>query len=229
MWSSDNILMVTGMFIILLFSVVGNVLTITATCRFSNLRTRTHFLIANLAVSDIFISLLAAPLRIVQSFGSLWSNKINNCKVVIVLTLFFCNASVLNLTLISIDRAISIASPLTYNHSSQNIKLVCQIVASWLLAVIISVLPFIGFGWQSSSAVYTEKETVEICRYLSILDKSYVIFVFVTAVFIPFFIMMGCYVYILKTALSHLKRIHAIEKSVRRNTDSVQATKGNCL
>ena len=212
--------MVTGMFLILIFSVSGNILTIAATYRFSNLRTRTHYLIANLALSDILISMLAAPLRIVQSFGSLWSTRIDNCKIVIVLTLFFCNASVLNLTLVSIDRAISIASPLTYNLTSKGMKLICQIGASWLLAVLISILPFLGFGWQESNRHVTKDGSVEICRYLSILDERYAIFVFTIAVFAPFLVMMGCYIYILKIALKHLKRIHAIEKSVRKEVTS---------
>lgn len=220
----NNILILTGMFIILLLSVVGNILTLTATYKFSNLRTRTNFLIANLAVSDLLVSLLAAPLRIVQSSGSLWSNKLDNCKIVIVLTLFFCNASVLNLTLISIDRALSIASPLTYNRSTGSMRFAFKIFTSWLMAIFISILPFAGFGWQTSDEGSAMKGTVDMCRYLSILDKNYVIFVFTAAVFVPFFIMIGCYVYILRTALAHLRRIHAIEKSVRRNVSSVQPT-----
>ena len=223
----ESILIVIGMFIILLLSIVGNILTLAATYRFTNLRTRTHFLIANLAVSDILVSLLAAPLRIVQISGSLWSNKLDNCKVMIVLTLFFCNASVLNLTLISIDRAISIASPLTYNHSTKSIQFTCQIFTSWFFAVSISILPFIGFGWHASSEESTGTGTVDICRYLSILDKDYVIFVFTVAVFLPFFIMFGCYIYILRTALAHLKQIHAVEKSVQANASSVQTAHGS--
>lgn len=218
---AEEILLVTGMFMVLLFSLLGNTLTIAATCKFANLRTRTHFLIANLAVSDILVSLLAAPLRIAQSFDSLWSSRVDNCKVVIVLTLFFCNASVLNLTLISIDRAISIASPLTYNHSSKSLKLTLQIATSWMIAVMISVLPFIGFGWQSSSRHTSEDTTVDICRYSSILNVNYIIFVFAMAVFLPLFIMICCYAYILRTALVHLRRIYAIEKSVQQNSREI--------
>ena len=226
MSDTENMLIVIGMFLLLLLSVVGNTLTLAATYKFSNLRTRTNFLIANLAVSDLLVSLLAAPLRIVQSSGSLWSNKLDNCKIIIILTLFFCNASVLNLTLISIDRAVSIASPLTYNHSTGSMRFACKILTSWFIAIVISILPFLGFGWQNSDEGSAMKGTVDMCRYLSILEKNYVIFVFTTAVFVPFFIMIGCYVYILRTALAHLRRIHAIEKSVRRNASSVQASQG---
>ena len=225
---ATSIFMTIGMFLILLFAISGNILTVVASCRFSNLRSKTHFLIINLAISDILISVLAAPLRIMQFYGSFWSNQVDNCRVVIVLTLFFCNASVLNLTLISIDRAISIVSPLTYNHHFGNIRFGCGIAGCWLFAIIISILPFMGFGWQHG--ITGEVKEVYICRYLSILDAHYVLFVFGTTVFGPFLIMIICYVYIFRVAIRHVRKITAVEQSIKKSCiDRLEATSKSLL
>ena len=202
--------MTTGMLLLCSISVVGNLLTAIATCRISKLRTRTNILIVNLAISDILISMLAAPMRMLQTDGHAWSLRLDNCRIVIAMTLFFCNASVLNLTLISIDRAASIAAPLTYNHSYASKKFALQIIASWTTSVLISLLPFFGFGWKENKHKSGGK-TIKMCRYLTILDIDYVLFVFSLAVFFPLLVMMTCYAYIFKTALHHLKRIAAVE------------------
>ncbi len=225
---AEHYLAVVGMCLILFVAIVGNVLTILATIKFATLQTRTHFLIVNLAVSDMMVACLAAPLRIVQLFGSQFSNDLDNCKAIVTLTLFFCNLSVLNLTMISIDRALSIASPLTYNHRCNKSKLFAQIMVSWLLAIVISILPFAGYGWKSD-ANYAVKGEVKVCRYLSVLDKNYVILVFATAVFWPFLVMIACYVYIFRVAVRHLKRISAVEFSVKRTVTDRQETQGNAI
>ena len=210
------------MFLIVFFAIFGNIITIIATYRFNTLQTRTHILIANLAVSDLFIAVLAAPIRLVQIYDSTWANKVDNCRAVISLTLFFCNASVFNLTLISIDRALSIVAPLRYNHSASQLRLVGQIAISWLIAVVISALPFVGFGWIS----HGNDRAVDSCRYLAVFDETYVLFVFGIAVFGPFLIMTISYVYIFRTAVSHLKKISAVELSVRRTSTGYQRTDG---
>eukprot|EP00795_Rhopilema_esculentum_P014888 gene14888-6024_t len=169
---TETTLLTTGMLLLCFISVVGNLLTAIATCRISKLRTRTNILIVNLAISDILISMLAAPLRMLQTDGHAWSLRLDNCRIVIALTLFFCNASVLNLTLISIDRAASIAAPLTYNHSYASKKFALQIIASWMTSVLISLLPFFGFGWKIENEHKSGGKTIEMCRYLTILDKE---------------------------------------------------------
>ncbi len=217
---------IIGMCLVLFVAIFGNVITIMATCKFHTLQTNTHILIANLAISDILIASLAAPLRLVDLSGSKWSNKIDNCRVIITLTSFFCNASVLNLTLISIDRAKSIVSPLTYNHAANRTRLTAQILISWVLAIIISFLPYAGYGWIDNGNNSTNG-IVEVCRYLTVLDKYYVLFVFTTAVFVPFLIMVISYIYILRVAIRHLKRISAVEISIKRAVHANQETTTN--
>eukprot|EP00794_Sanderia_malayensis_P003290 gene3290-3773_t len=216
-------LTIIGMCVFIFIAIFGNVITIIATFRFESLQTKTHILIANLAVSDILIASLAAPLRLVELSGSTWSKQVSNCRIIITLTSFFCNASVLNLTLISIDRAHSIVSPLTYNHGSHPMKLVGQIICSWLLAVVISFLPFAGYGWKDGS-ITAANSTVAVCRYLSVLDKYYVLFVFGSAVFGPFLIMVVAYMYIFRVAIRHLQRISAVEISIRRTVSESKNT-----
>ena len=208
----ETILTIIAMFIIIPVTIIGNFLTVYATIRFPYLQTQTYILIANLAVSDLLLGLLAVPLRLAQLFGSNWSNNETHCKISISFTLMFCNGSVLNLTLLTLDRVFSIAFPMTYSDTQKQKYLTSiGIPLMWLLSILIAFMPYIGWGSVSSSSV---NSTVDICRYLAVLDQNFVIMVFAATVFLPLMVMLVSYIYIFQISRHHLMKIISLENGV---------------
>ena len=188
----EHILSITVMFVILMLTVAGNFLTILVTIKKRNFQKVRHYMITNLALSDVLIALVAIPFRLIQLFGSPWNEQKQNCLISISITIFFCNCSVLNLTLLSYDRYKSIIKPFSYEQIPRVNNFWRPVLINWVIAAFISLLPFMG--WRRHLHDIHGAHEVALCRYLAVLDIHYVIFVFVTAVFAPFFVMVGVYI-----------------------------------
>ena len=189
--------------LVFVLTIFGNVLTIFVTINNKQMRFLRHYLVANLAVADLFVALLAFPLRLVGLFGSPWINNCDNCLITITFTLLFCNTSVLSLTLMTFDRYRCIVHPYSYSDFPTFKNFWIPVLLCWVLSTLVSFLPYIG--WKKYDLIYME--TVNICRYLSVLDEHYIIFVFVATVFIPFLLMVMSYIRIFLVAKKQSTKI----------------------
>lgn len=104
------------LFAITLFTFVGNLMVLVAFAYNKKLRTVTIYPIVSLAVSDFLLSCLVMPFsawKTIQHefpFGIIW------CNLQVSSAVMLTSASVLNLTLISLDRYFSITKPLLYDR-----------------------------------------------------------------------------------------------------------------
>ena len=106
------------------------------------MRTSTNFLIMNLAVCDLLITVLQTPMFIKQLYtGDTWlGNTVGNvtCKIQAYAgsVLLFC--SIFNLVTIAIDRFLAVTRPLTYKLSSKWVINIA-IPATWLISALLSI------------------------------------------------------------------------------------------
>ncbi|XP_063078642.1 trace amine-associated receptor 1-like [Engraulis encrasicolus] len=121
-------------------TVVGNLLVIVTVVHFKQLHTPTNYLILSLAVSDLLLGGFVIPPSMVRSVESCWYFGEWFCKVHTGTYVMCCTASILNLSLISIDRYYAIGYPLQYSVRVTGRAAMVMICVSWGISAVV------GFG-----------------------------------------------------------------------------------
>ena len=129
-------------------TVLGNLFILISLTRFRRLRSRMHVLIGNLALADLLVGTTVLPVDIFISI-----NRRQVASDVCMVRSFFMTtsvmASVLNMTIISLERYIAIVHPLHYRHSLTKFRLCLISLGAWALAVMLGLLPILGWNnWR---------------------------------------------------------------------------------
>ena len=145
--------------VVLLFSVAGNCLLIAVIRRNKRMQTITNYLIANMAVSDILITVLAVPRQITEILlgprrwlidgllGSLLCKSLSFCQDIST------GVSILSLVVMAIDRYRGIVFPLRRELMMQPAKL-CKIIISliWIISMGLHVVYFYIFRLETNDS-----------------------------------------------------------------------------
>ena len=182
--------------VIFLPTVVGNSLILIALYRFRELRSPMGLLIGNLALSDFLVGIAIIPMEI---FGTLLDLSYYKyyCLVNIGTSLMLIGSSVLNMLVISVERFISVAYPLSHRSPKTKTITKVSIPIMWLLVFISGYLPLMGVNKlsQRSQCMYTRvflvEYTIFISSFLAGCVLSNVVF----------------FVLIIRVAVSHLRKV----------------------
>ncbi|XP_030067760.1 chemokine-like receptor 1 [Microcaecilia unicolor] len=190
-----------------LLGVTGNGLVIWITS-FKMKRTVNTVWFLNLAIAD-FIFTFFLPLSIAYTaLGFHWPFGMLLCKLNSFVAFLNMFASVFLLMVISIDRCLSVASPVwSHNHRSSKLASLVALVV-WCLALTLS-SPYLAFRDTRSSHNTYKNSTVTHCynnfafsddnnsehiQYLiAVRHKAMIITRFVCGFFIPFIVIIVCY------------------------------------
>ncbi|XP_076442926.1 uncharacterized protein LOC143281576 [Babylonia areolata] len=127
--------------LIIVLSVCGNALVIVTVWRNPHMHTVTNYYIVNLAVSDLLVSMLVMPLKLLEYTGPCRWNVFGNrllCPVISYMQPIFVFASVLTLVAISLERYYAIVHPLSamkFNSKSRTKKI---LAATWLIPAVLA-------------------------------------------------------------------------------------------
>ncbi|XP_001630405.2 G-protein coupled receptor 161 [Nematostella vectensis] len=188
---------------IIVTAIIGNSLILTAIYRFRSLQTKTNVFVVNLAIADISLAVLAMPFTMTSSITYEWIFGDTFCKVQGIFNSLFCEASILTLTFVSLERFIAILHPLKYQQWMTPRTIKIMVVYIWLQSLICA----------TSTFLFSKFEFLKF-EHICTVDWSYSIgytfFFVVTFFFLPFAAMAVCYFVILRKALEQRRKIASI-------------------
>lgn len=176
--------------LIIIFTVLGNTLVLVATWREKRLHQPNKYFVACLAVADLLVGILLAPIKLYKNYqSSEWLPSIHFCRFMAWIDTVALAASIYTLTFISIDRYVKISKPLQYKSrmaTSTSVKIIFSI---WLISF--------GFGTYAATPHSGSNGILgtgdSSCNKA---NKNFYIFLAIVAFFLPIVVMMVMYVLI---------------------------------
>ena len=195
--------------IIIAVTILGNGMVCLAFYR-QPLRGVHYYPILSLALADILCGVCAMPAYIAKKHISGGIKERITCDVFRFTYFFSVYASVLSLTVISLERFIAIKMPVRHRMLLTKRKMIIVLLISWFDAALVSMLPFV---WQRDN-------TEELCNYRP--SKEWSMMAILLNVCLPFAIMFACHIYTVYFAIqfsrAKYKTKSGTSATVRQNT-----------
>lgn len=167
------ILCVTGL--------IGNVLVCIAIWTDRRLHNVTNYFLFSLALADMLVCMVVMPLAIlVEVKQGVWIWSFGLCLLYTYADVFLCSASIVHISVISLDRYMGISRPLKLRNKSRTV-VVLKICFVWIMTIIISC--------PLAALAIIEPETILYENMCTIRSRKYMIYGSTLSFLIPFIIM----------------------------------------
>lgn len=184
--------------VIIAMTVVGNTLVVVAVFSYRPLKKVQNYFLVSLAASDLAVAVFVMPLHVVKFLADgRWLLGIPICQLFTTADILLCTSSILNLCAIAIDRYCAIHDPISYAQKRTPRFVCCVIIVVWILSVIISVPPLIGWNDWSSQRLRDH------CELSS--ERAFVVFSASGSFFLPLLVMVVVYVKIFLSARQRIR------------------------
>lgn len=189
--------------LIILAALAGNTLILASLYRFTYLQTKTNAFVLNLAIADLFLAFFAMPFTFVTSIKYEWIFGTVMCQITAVLNSIFCEASILTLTFVSLERFLAIVFPLKYETlvTPKRVKIVIGYI--WFQAVLCASSTFVF-------SRFTFLRFESICTVDWGFKTAYTLMFAIVFFYVPFLVTAVLYCVVLNTAIQQRKRIDVI-------------------
>lgn len=183
-----------GLIELLIF--IGNFATLKIIYSNPNLRTLPNYLIASLAFSDLGLGFFAGLPCLGVLITSRWPYSEGTCQFHGIASLTLACASVLNLTLMAVNRYFSIVKQTKYRIYFTPKRTVCYIAIVWILSFVGS-LSYIPFGHK-----YVFNPGKFFC-YVDVQDYAFLAITVIFYIFLPTNVIAFCYYNIYRVIKKH--------------------------
>ncbi|XP_053664846.1 5-hydroxytryptamine receptor-like [Anopheles marshallii] len=184
--------------LMILVTVIGNVFVIAAIILERNLQNVANYLVASLAVADLFVACLVMPLGAVYEISRGWILGPELCDIWTSCDVLCCTASILHLVAIATDRYWAVTN-IDYIHSRTSRRVFTMIFLVWFASVIVSLAP--QFGWKDPEYL----QRIEEKKCMVSQNIAYQVFATCCTFYVPLFVILVLYWKIYQTAR---RRIH---------------------
>ena len=199
-------------------TVFGNLLVIVAVCRESYLRTVTNFFIVSLAISDLIIGAVVMPFSItLEMTNQYWLFGYDWCDVWHSFDVLASTASILNLSVISLDRYWAITDPIAYPSKMSTARALVLIALVWICSSLIS-FPAILWWRSVQSSLIPE----HVCNFTE--DGAYLIVSSFISFYCPILIIMFAYYKIYQAATEQMRSLKTGSKITANCSDGEMMT-----
>ena len=190
------------------FTVAGNALVMAAVAREPCLRASvTNHFIVSLAVADIVIGAVVMPFSIVLEAGDgWWPFGADWCDIWHSLDVLASTASILNLSVIALDRYWAITDPIAYPRRMSTARATVLIGVVWVCSAAIS-FPAIAW-WRRAAAASEIKSSAAMestCLFTD--DSAYLIFSSLVSFYAPVSIILYAYYRIYAAAAAQIRSL----------------------
>ncbi|XP_055381747.1 5-hydroxytryptamine receptor 2A isoform X2 [Condylostylus longicornis] len=205
--------------LMILITVIGNVFVIAAIILERNLQNVANYLVASLAVADLFVACLVMPLGAVYEISKGWILGPELCDIWTSCDVLCCTASILHLVAIATDRYWAVTN-VDYMHQRTSKRVFTMIFFVWFFAVIVSLAP--QFGWKDPE--YLERIEQQKCMVSQ--DVAYQVFATCCTFYVPLLVILVLYWKIYQTARKriHRRRPRPIDITANNNQIPVSST-----
>ncbi|XP_076128880.1 trace amine-associated receptor 1-like [Alosa pseudoharengus] len=194
---------------IAIITVVGNLLVIITVIHFKQLHTPTNYLILSLAIADLLVGVIVMPPSVVRVVESCWYMGELFCKIHTSTSIMCCMASIIGLTMISIDRYYAISQPLLYKSKITISVVVVMDTLSWIVSAIFGFgLVFLELNLLGIKELYNSIVCEGSCIFLNSLISSSLSSVL--SFYIPGLILAFIYIKIFVVVQGQLRSIKII-------------------
>lgn len=128
--------------------IVGNLLVIVAIFFEYTLQCVQNWFVASLALADLAIGVLIMPFSLSQEVVGYWMFGEDWCQIYAALDILLCTASILNLTVIALDRYWSITRAIDYLNFRTEKTVTAMICLVWFLAALVSMPTLLYPPWK---------------------------------------------------------------------------------
>ena len=201
-----------------LVSIIGNSIVLAAILRTRQLHTITNVFVGNLAIADIAVGVLVAPLAAL-SFEGL-PRHFYGCVAVNSLILLFTNVSIFMLLAVALERFLAIKEPFTYQRVMTVRRAIFINMVVWLIGVVFGLVPM--YGWNSGN------RELDSCQFTAVISYQYMVyFQFFGLVLVPLSLMLAIYIYILIIVRRHTRQTNALHRQFQHNNPTTRSRRRN--
>ncbi|CAO1390920.1 unnamed protein product [Diamesa hyperborea] len=205
-------------FVLGIISISGNFIVINVFTTTKHLRTPSNLLVVNLAISDFLMMFTMMPPMVYNCFNETWMFGPLMCELYAMFGSIFGCGSIWTMTMIAFDRYNVIVKGIS-GKPLTNGKALLEILCVWLFSLLWCLAPFLGWGR------YVPEGNMTACGtdYLSkdILNRSYILAYSVFCYFLPLFMIIYSYYFILKAVMAHEKNMK--EQAKKMNVASLRS------
>ncbi|XP_051504059.1 visual pigment-like receptor peropsin isoform X2 [Myxocyprinus asiaticus] len=202
-------------------SLSSNIVVLLMFVKFRELRNATNAIIINLAFTDVGVAGIGYPMSAASDLHGSWKFGYTGCQIYAALNIFFGMASIGLLTVVAIDRYLTICRP-DIVRKLTTLSYTLLIVAAWLNAVFWSSMPIVGW------AGYAPDPTGATCtinwRNNDTSFVSYTMAVITINFIIPLLVMFYCY-YNVSVTVKRYKANNCLESINMDWSDQMDVTK----
>ncbi|CAL8292003.1 unnamed protein product [Gadus morhua 'NCC'] len=202
-------------------SLASNIVVLLMFVKCKELRTATNAIIINLAFTDIGVAAIGYPLSAASDLHGSWKFGYTGCQIYATLNIFFGMASIGLLTVVAIDRYLSICRPdIGQKMTVRSYTLL--ILAAWLNAVFWSSMPIVG--WSGYAPDPTGATCTINWRQNDASFVSYTMAVIAVNFVVPLGVMFYCY-YNVSITMKRFKASNCLENLNMDWSDQMDVTR----
>ncbi|XP_060510422.1 visual pigment-like receptor peropsin isoform X2 [Panthera onca] len=183
-----------------MISILSNIIVLGIFIKYKELRTPTNAIIINLAVTDIGVSSIGYPMSAASDLYGSWKFGYAGCQIYAGLNIFFGMASIGLLTVVAMDRYLTICSPNSGRRMTTN-TYISMILGAWLNGLFWALMPIIG--WASYAPDPTGATCTINWRKNDVSFVSFTMTVIAINFIIPLTVMFYCYYHVTQTIKCH--------------------------
>ena len=132
----EIILFYSGGILLSVLTILGNLVVILAYRLNPHLQTITHMFVFSLSVSDVLIGVFAVNFYVIYAVSGKWLFGYAMCQVWLCIDYVVCQASIIHLIVICVDRFLSVKFPIVYRSRRTRRRGYLALTLVWVIAVI---------------------------------------------------------------------------------------------